>query len=143
MTVGLADVAIPMSGPDREHAMPATIRLPKRAPMTGRGHLALPDGVGGTISGGPMRPPDLTETLRRRAPEGGSASVGLSGVGLSGIGLSSVGLTGAASRFTAVDPSGDPNGDFWARERERDVALSDGSRIIFACLPSRPVRADA
>lgn len=67
----------------------------------------LPDGLGGTIAGGPARAIDLTALLRR--PEAG-VEAGL-GAGLG---------AGASGR---EEP-----------EQNEEFALSDGSRIIFASL---------
>jgi hypothetical protein len=68
----------------------------------------LPDGVGGTITGGPMQAIDLMEVLNR-SPFGVSRGGAVSGA-------AHVVVSGAGAR-------GAP---------ENDIALSDGSRIMFA-----------
>jgi len=68
----------------------------------------LPDGIGGTITGGPMEPINLLEILERGArgvSRGGAVS------GAAQVMVSSLGRSGA---------------------RDRGIALSDGSRISFA-----------
>jgi hypothetical protein len=72
----------------------------------------LPDGVGGTISGGPMKPIDLMEILSR-ASRGASRGVSLGGA-----------VSGAAQVMASGPGAG--------TERARGIALSDGSEIIFA-----------
>ena len=72
----------------------------------------LPDGIDGTITGGPMEPIDLMEILNRSAlsvSRGGAVS-----------GAAQVVASGAGER---VDMGGRP---------DRGIALSDGSRITFA-----------
>jgi hypothetical protein len=74
----------------------------------------LPDGIGGTITGGPMEPIDLMEILTRSAlcvSRGGAVS-----------GAAQVVASGAGER---VDMGKRP---------DRGIALSDGSRITFASL---------
>jgi hypothetical protein len=86
---------------------------------------ALPDGVGGTITGGPMQPINLIEILRLggRGASGGGAVSGAAQGALSGA------LSGIASGAGAGAGSG----------RDRGIALSDGSRIIFASVEQATV----
>jgi hypothetical protein len=70
----------------------------------------LPDGVGGTITGGPMEPIDLMQILSRSArcvSRGGAVS-------------------GAAQTVVSSPEDG--------RVQDLGIALSDGSRITFASL---------
>jgi hypothetical protein len=74
----------------------------------------LPDGIGGTITGGPAEPIDLMEILSRSArcvSRGGAVS-------------------GAAQ---SVD-SGDETPADGGNGRDLGIALSDGSRITFASI---------
>jgi hypothetical protein len=68
----------------------------------------LPDGVGGTITGGPMQPIDLMEILAR-----GSRAANRGGA-----------VTGAA-HLTVIDPDR-------SHRPGQAVSLSDGSRITFS-----------
>jgi hypothetical protein len=70
----------------------------------------LSDGVSGTITGGPMQPIDVWEILSlgaRGCSRGGAVS----------------GAAQAASNGRSADPA-----------RQRAIALSDGSRIMFSSL---------
>ena len=78
------------------------------------GHL--PDGAGGTIAGGPMRPIDLMGILTR-AP----APISVGGA-----------VSGAAGK-QAPEPVRTGKG----------IALSDGSLIEFTSLPNRQILEDA
>jgi len=82
---------------------------------------ALPDGVGGTITGGPMQPINLIEILR------------LGGRGASGGGAVSGAAQGALSGIASGAGAGAGSG------RDRGIALSDGSRIIFASVEQATV----
>jgi hypothetical protein len=76
--------------------------------LTTSNHETLPDGVGGTVTGGPMRPMDLMEILSR-----GGAGTSRGGA-----------VSGAAQVVTSA---------LSARAgRDEGIALSDGSRITFA-----------
>jgi hypothetical protein len=90
---------------------------PRGYPATRNGET-LPDGVGGTITGGPMQAIDLLEILNR-------ATRGVSRAGA---------VSGAAQ--VAVSSPGAGEG------RDRDIALSDGSRISFASVEDRGARRD-
>jgi hypothetical protein len=92
----------------------ATVREASARRRGGRLDEALPDGVGGTITGGPMQPINLIEILRlgeRSASRGGAVS-------------------GAAQGAVSGSASGVGAGAGGARSP--GIALSDGSRIIFA-----------
>lgn len=78
-----------------------------RRPIGRDGSGATQDGVGGTITGGPMKPLDLMEILKRGTDEHGLAGA----------------VSGAAQMI--VSKRFDP---------DRGVALSDGTRIIFASM---------
>lgn len=74
----------------------------------------LPDGIGGTITGGPVEPIDLMEILNRSArcaSRGGAVS-------------------GAAH---TVDSGEEAHAD-WGNGQDLGIALSDGSRITFASI---------
>jgi hypothetical protein len=77
----------------------------------------LPDGIGGTITGGPREPIDLMQVLARA----NGASLGGAVSGAAQVVVSSM----------LVD-----------RGRERGVALSDGSRISFASIADAGVLND-
>jgi hypothetical protein len=79
-----------------------------RDQLTKRNSDHLPDGVGGTITGGPMEPIDLMRILAQGLASGGGA------------------VSGAAQMV--VSTSGG------RADANRDIALSDGSRISFACV---------
>lgn len=79
-----------------------TPTIPPSRPRRGSRHL--PDGAGGTIVGGPMRPIDLTALFARGVSMGGA-------------------IAGAAQVVTGPDDRDDAG-----------IALSDGSRIIFATM---------
>jgi hypothetical protein len=86
---------------------------------------ALPDGVGGTITGGPMQPINLIEILRL----GGRGASGSGAVSGAAQGALSGALSGIASGAGAGAGGG----------RDRGIALSDGSRIIFASVEQATV----
>jgi hypothetical protein len=90
--------------------MLGTRRRALRGPGTKRPSVHLPDGVGGTITGGPVPIIDLSDILKRGAPEPAHDAA----------------VPGAARM---PEP-----GDRSARCGPRDVALSDGSRILFASM---------
>ncbi len=77
----------------------------------------LPDGIGGTITGGPLEPIDLMRVLARAygASQGGAVS----------------GAAQAVVSSTIID-----------RGHDRGVALSDGSRISFASIADAGVLRD-
>ena len=85
-------------------------RRATRDQLTKRNNEALPDGVGGTITGGPMEPIGLLEILERGA-RGASR-----GGAVSGAAQVAIGSPGAAGR------------------PDRAIALSDGSRISFSSI---------
>ena len=100
--------------------MRADIKQPKRG-MTGYRNAAIPDGVGGTITGGtitggPMQPLDLMSTLNRAARKAASADA----------------VFGATQMVVSK-----------RIDRDSGVALSDGSRIIFASMDDVRVLSDA
>src|ERR1017187_2106973 len=78
--------------------------------LTKQTNADLPDGVGGTITGGPMEPINVMEVLARGAR-------GVAGVGA---------VSGAAQVVVSSVGS--------SRGRDRGIALSDGSRISFASI---------
>jgi hypothetical protein len=82
---------------------------------------ALPDGVGGTITGGPMQPINLIEILR----------LGERGESCGGA------VSGAAQGAVSGSASGAPANARGARDP--GIALSDGSRIIFASVEQASV----
>ena len=85
---------------------------------------ALPDGSGGTIAGGSMKPLDLMELLTRG--DGGRAGGASSGAKPGAIS----GAIGVAALRAPVAGEG-------------SVALSDGSRIVFASFAGGDILADA
>ena len=91
----------------------ASERMNKR---TGTG---LADGSGGTIAGGSMQPLDLMALLT-----GGAAGVSMGGA-----------VSGAAQAMPATARA--------ARGRDDGIALSDGSRIVFASVSDRDILAGA
>lgn len=91
----------------------------KRVPGRKGRPAAMPDGIGGTIAGGPMRPLDLIEHLTR----GTQASI------------AGVAVAGAAQ--VMVSSACGVGG------REPGIALSDGSRIIFASVDHVKILAEA
>ncbi len=86
------------------------MRLTRRATRD-RLNEHLPDGIDGTITGGPMAPIGLSEILERGAR-----------------GASRGGAVAGAAAQTAADRPG------WTEPAERGIALSDGSRICFASI---------
>jgi hypothetical protein len=89
------------------------MRLNRRAlrdQLTKPNNEHLPDGIGGTITGGPMDPPGLMEMLERGAH-----------------GASRGGAVSGAAQVVAGGP-GHPS------HAERGISLSDGSRICFASI---------
>ena len=94
--------------------MHPTNRRANRDRATRRTTTDLPDGVGGTITGGPTRPIDLTEILTRDAR------------GVAGAGAVSGAAQAVSSSFGPA--RGALNG------RPHGIALSDGSRISFASI---------
>jgi hypothetical protein len=80
-----------------------------------RDRTNLPDGVGGSVTGGPVQLIDLMEVLER-----GSRDAGWGGASRGGA------VSGAAHIVVSNVLAGDTP--------ERDIALSDGSRISFASL---------
>jgi hypothetical protein len=82
-----------------------------------RNNEHLPDGVGGTITGGPVEPIDLMEVLSR------------GGRGVSRVGA----VSGAAQVVSSSFVTGGLVGGGLAGSRpgDRGIALSDGSRISF------------
>jgi hypothetical protein len=90
--------------------MRTTKRRANRDRLTPRTNSDLPDGVGGTITGGPMEPIDVMEILARGAR-------GVSGAGA---------VSGAAQVVVSgVGP---------APGKAHGIALSDGSRISFTSI---------
>ncbi len=83
-------------------------RRATRDRLTARNNEILSDGVGGTITGGPVRPIDLMELLSR----GGS-------------GTSRGGAVSGAAQVVISTPETRTGGN-------DGIALSDGSRITFA-----------
>jgi hypothetical protein len=77
----------------------------------------LPDGIGGTITGGPTEPLDLIEILSRSAR--GASRVGA--------------VSGAAQVVSSLGTNSGQN---------RGIALSDGSRITFASVADTGVLKD-
>ncbi len=89
-----------------------------------RSRSGLPDGVGGTITGGPMPPVDLAGILGRSRVPRLVPPIAFGGA-VSGAARSMDGFTPAIAR-----------GD-------RGIALSDGSRIIFSSVGDMAERTDA
>jgi hypothetical protein len=81
-----------------------------RDPVTKPHNHHLPDGIGGTITGGAMELLDLPEMLERGAHEAGRG--------------------GAVAGAAQVAADGTVN----SSQPERGIALSDGSRICFASI---------
>jgi hypothetical protein len=93
-------------------------RRATRDQLTKRVNGDLPDGVGGTITGGPMEPINVMEILARGAR-------GVAGAGaVSGAAQVVVGSVGSS------------------RGRDHGIALSDGSRISFASIADAGVLKD-
>ena len=91
-------------------------RLPKRTNADLPANEALPDGVGGTITGGPTEPINVMEILAR-GPRGAAGAVsGAAHVVVCGLGRS--------------------------RGQDHGIALSDGSRISFATIADSGVLTD-
>jgi hypothetical protein len=101
--------------------MRTTFKAPPGGRSATRKTNRLPDGTGGTIAGGPMRPIDLMDFLRL-----GSHGVSMGGVSMGGA------VSGAAANIQSASPRND-----------RGIALSDGSRIVFASVADDRVFADA
>jgi hypothetical protein len=88
--------------------MPTVNRRATRDQLTKRTGDHLPEGIGGTITGGPVEPIDLMRILAQGLVSGGGA------------------VSGAAQMVVST---------FGARaQANQDIALSDGSRISFACV---------
>ncbi|HEX3993174.1 MAG TPA: hypothetical protein VHX39_18530 [Acetobacteraceae bacterium] len=89
------------------------MRLNRRAlrdQLTKPNNEHLPDGIGGTITGGPMEPLGLVEILERGAR-----------------GASRGGAVSGAAQIVAGGPR-------QSNKAERGISLSDGSRICFASI---------
>jgi hypothetical protein len=89
------------------------MRLNRRAmrdQMTKPNNEHLPDGIGGTITGGPMEPIGLMEILERGTR-----------------GASRGGAVSGAAQIVGGGPG-------YASPAERGISLSDGSRIYFASI---------
>jgi len=89
------------------------MRLNRRAmrdQMTKPNNEHLPDGIGGTITGGPMEPIGLMEILERGTR-----------------GASRGGAVSGAAQIVGGGPG-------YASPAERGISLSDGSRICFASI---------
>jgi hypothetical protein len=99
--------------------MRAKTRHARYVLYTKRNAGALLDGVGGTITGGPMKQLDLMEILNR-----GSPAVSLGGA-----------VSGAAQIVISSPGSGG--------SQEQGIDLSDGSRIIFASIAGMRLLAEA
>jgi hypothetical protein len=99
--------------------MRATAKRKLEDQVIRRDSESLPDGIGGTITGGPMEPIDLTAILSRpdRAISRGGA------------------VSGAAQTTFSRAGTG--------RGRDEGIALSDGSRISFASIDDAGHRTDA
>jgi hypothetical protein len=104
--------ADPRSVLTKELTMRPAKRRAIRDQLTPPNGEQLPDGVGGTITGGPMERFDLMEILRRTSlsvSRGGAVS-----------GAAQVVISGLAEQTGRGDGA------------DRGIALSDGSRITFA-----------
>lgn len=93
-------------------------RRATRDQLTKRNNDLLPDGVGGTITGGPMLPIDRTEILARTAR-----------------GVSRGGAVSGAAQVVVSSLNGSGGQD-------RGIALSDGSRISFCSVADAGVLKD-
>ena len=86
--------------------------------------LSLPDGIGGTITGGPMPPLDLAEVLGRARLPRLAPPIAFGGA-----------VSGAARVMDGFTPA--------IARGARGIALSDGSRIIFSSVGDMAERTDA
>ena len=100
--------------------MPATPRRTKRISGTDRTLFQLPDGTGGTITGGPMRPLDLMELLTRDRDN---------------LTQKDIAVSGAARIIDSVSLKAQSSG--------AGIALSDGSRIVFRSVENGDILLDA
>jgi len=103
----------------KESIMRTMARRATRDQLTKRNGDQLPDGVGGTITGGAMEPIDLMEILNRSVrcvTRGGAVS-------------------GSAQAMA--------NGPGARQSRDRGIELSDGSRISFASIGDTSALVDA
>jgi hypothetical protein len=105
--------------------MPTVKRRAIRDQSTKPNRDHLPDGIGGTITGGPMEPIDLMEILSRSA-----RSVSRGGA-----------VSGAAQTVDSetMDSGEEARAD-WINGQDLGIALSDGSRITFASIAAGVLR---
>lgn len=92
--------------------------------MNKRSGNGLADGSGGTIAGGSMQPLDLMALLT-----GGASGVSMGGA-VSGVSMGGA-VPGAAQTMQTTARA--------ARGRDDGIALSDGSRIVFASVSDREI----